>query len=295
MLTPLQNLKAFAISRPPLVVFTACLTTFAVATLSLSYYLRTGPVHNPDIEVDWNNIMDHMSQWKLCVITPHSIPHKPWTLGESKTAQRQLSIMDIPWQRATDLKKANGSISVLLRLRLGFRAKAFLKNTDILTGEITLKDLGYDVTELNMPSLKVAIDLGAKHKLVNCTIGGYCDVTPAACVTFFGLVSLLPSVREPKTCLSRIPKDNGAIFHLQEYSNENEAMVHCSGFVILQEYIREELFEETLNYKEQTLMNMHLMYTSYFLFVMVMTVLCYAIVRGQSKPKPLLSEKAASV
>lgn len=49
MWAPCNNLQTFAISRPPLVVFTLCLSTFAIATLSLSYIMRKGPITDPDI------------------------------------------------------------------------------------------------------------------------------------------------------------------------------------------------------------------------------------------------------
>lgn len=38
--TPINNLRGFVSTRPPLVVFTVCLTAFAITTLSLAYYVE---------------------------------------------------------------------------------------------------------------------------------------------------------------------------------------------------------------------------------------------------------------
>ena len=48
-LAPYENLKGFATSRPPLVVFMVCLGAFAVVLLTLSYYVKVHEVPNPDI------------------------------------------------------------------------------------------------------------------------------------------------------------------------------------------------------------------------------------------------------
>lgn len=38
--SPYGSLRGFAVSRPPLLVFTLCLTAFALTTLWLAYYVR---------------------------------------------------------------------------------------------------------------------------------------------------------------------------------------------------------------------------------------------------------------
>ncbi len=48
-MTPYENLRGFASSRPPLVVFMVCMGLFAVVLLSLAYYVRWNEVQNPDI------------------------------------------------------------------------------------------------------------------------------------------------------------------------------------------------------------------------------------------------------
>lgn len=44
-----DNLKGFASNRPPLVVFMICLGLFAVALLSLAYYIKVNDIQNPDV------------------------------------------------------------------------------------------------------------------------------------------------------------------------------------------------------------------------------------------------------
>lgn len=47
---PLSNLKGFATSRPPLMVFTLCVFAFALTTLSLAYFIKNSEsVTNNDV------------------------------------------------------------------------------------------------------------------------------------------------------------------------------------------------------------------------------------------------------
>ncbi len=48
-LAPYENLKGFASSRPPLVVFMVCIGMFAVVLLTLAYYVRVHEIQNPDV------------------------------------------------------------------------------------------------------------------------------------------------------------------------------------------------------------------------------------------------------
>ena len=44
-----DNLRGFTQHRPPLVVFMICLGLFAVALLSMAYYIKLNDVQNPDV------------------------------------------------------------------------------------------------------------------------------------------------------------------------------------------------------------------------------------------------------
>ena len=46
---PIENLKGFAASRPPLMVFMLCLSAFAIILLSLAYVIKTSDIKNPDL------------------------------------------------------------------------------------------------------------------------------------------------------------------------------------------------------------------------------------------------------
>lgn len=45
--------------------------------------------------------------------------------------------------------------------------------------------------------------------------------------------------------------------------------------------------------RDRSLINLHLMHTSYFLFVMAMTLVCYALIRGKPKQKQISIEKVS--
>ena len=68
-LTPYENLRGFASSRPPLVVFMICMGLFAIVLLSLAYYVKWNEIRNPDIsQVRYINIA---SKYKLQLSVMH--------------------------------------------------------------------------------------------------------------------------------------------------------------------------------------------------------------------------------
>lgn len=49
--SPLQGLKGFAASQPPLLVFTICILAFGVSTIMLAFIVRSSDLPNPDIDM----------------------------------------------------------------------------------------------------------------------------------------------------------------------------------------------------------------------------------------------------
>jgi hypothetical protein len=59
-MTICENLKGFASSRPPLVMFMMCLGAFAIVLISLSHYFKFNDIYNPDLtEVSWSKLSHH--------------------------------------------------------------------------------------------------------------------------------------------------------------------------------------------------------------------------------------------
>jgi len=48
-ITPLENLKGFATSRPPIIVFIACLGLVAFILMTLAFYIKDGELKTADI------------------------------------------------------------------------------------------------------------------------------------------------------------------------------------------------------------------------------------------------------
>jgi hypothetical protein len=69
----IENLKNFIITKPPTVLFLACLFSFIVVLSSYMEYLKTThePVANPD-ELDWNTFRQKLSRLDICVALPAS-------------------------------------------------------------------------------------------------------------------------------------------------------------------------------------------------------------------------------
>ena len=48
-ITPVENLRGFVSSRPPLVVFMLCLGLFAIVLLTVANYIQVTELRNPDV------------------------------------------------------------------------------------------------------------------------------------------------------------------------------------------------------------------------------------------------------
>jgi len=54
LLEPIENLRSFATSRPPLVVFMACMGVIALILMTLAFYIKDAELKKPDgSQVNW--------------------------------------------------------------------------------------------------------------------------------------------------------------------------------------------------------------------------------------------------
>ncbi|GAB6030290.1 hypothetical protein CHUAL_005965 [Chamberlinius hualienensis] len=291
----IHNLKSFAITRPPLVIFTLCLASFAIATLALSIYLKNGPIRNPDVK-DWNSVMEQMSEWNLCIESAFSSHRKPGTVARDTLpiGKTYMNIASKLIGASSTIKPPIESVSVFLKVQFSYDVQQISSKIEFLHSYFSLKDLGFK--EIN-PDEKITytIDLGHGNNFKNCTSDGYCDAVDV-CVTFSGMTQVLPKPKQSRTCHSREPSDNYASFILFDMAKSgSDESSQCSGLLVQQQFVHDPFLDEILSLNEQDLINIHLTYTSYFLFVMVITILCFAMLRNHKPPKSQMFEKVASV
>uniref|UniRef100_A0A0B6ZS98 Uncharacterized protein n=1 Tax=Arion vulgaris TaxID=1028688 RepID=A0A0B6ZS98_9EUPU len=112
-----------------------------------------------------------------------------------------------------------------------------------------------------------------------------------SCITFIGPASMLPRARHGKksschreTSSSSWTSSN----HIRPMSasvstvSNNENNWCLPGSTLAVQYSFDDSLTVLLSPEDRSVINLHLMRTSYFLFVMVVTLFCYAAVKGRS-------------
>ncbi|KAK8783145.1 hypothetical protein V5799_015495, partial [Amblyomma americanum] len=88
--------------------------------------------------------------------------------------------------------------------------------------------------------------------------------------------------RPPKCFLEAVPPSVSRQVFLQRSAADTGGRVNCSGGIWTSFlYKPDPELTVMLSYGDRSLVNLHLIHTSYFLFFVVMTLACYAIIRGR--------------
>lgn len=271
--SPFGNLKGFTTSRPPLVIFTLCLTAFALTTLSLAYFIRNSErIPNTDVRVDWNRFLKHLSSYNLCVL-PDAAGNSSRSVDEEQSDFGNVSIVvTASLSLVQQLNSLPHNITTVTGV-LPLGAWSHMCKTESLVGEGTLLNMSLILPQ----NLSQADDV---------------------CVTFVGPRSVLPVVSAPPACTTSLAPQQGFTGKLMSQSRDSEVLGEredddwCKGGTVMRMAYRSnpELMV-MLTGNERSLINLHLMHTSYFLFVMAMTLVCYALIKGKPKQKAILVEK----
>lgn len=295
---PLNNLKGFASSRPPLVVFTLCVTAFALTTLSLAYFIKNSDsVPNPDAATDWPTFLRHLSNLELCVLPDETATVTHIVANSSAGTSTTTAIYD---EQSTD-NYGNVSIAVTASLSL---TEQLPQNVTFLSGSLPLSEWAQSCCAGDTDSsLSGATNLNVTVLLpTSAAANGSAPSSREVCVTFSGPRSVLPTTQHsPPAC------GGGGSPSSYVASGSAARLVARSGNPALGEplddgwcaggaqvhlsYRAGPGFSVTLTVRDRSLINLHLIHTSYFLFVMAMTLICYAIIKGKPKQKTIIIEK----
>ncbi|XP_047097369.1 transmembrane protein 248-like [Schistocerca piceifrons] len=298
---PLNNLKGFASSRPPLVVFTLCVTAFALTTLSLAYFIKNSDsVPNPDAAIDWPTFLRHLSSLDLCVLPDETTSVTHVTANSSGSPSTTTAIYD------EQLSDSYGNVSIAVTASLSLREQ-LPQNVTFLSGSLPLSEWAQscctgeaDSTFSGTTNLNVTVLLPPNAASV--TANGSATNSREVCVTFSGPRSMLPAAQQsPPTCGSgglSLYTASGGTARLVARSGDPAALGErvgdgwCAGGAQVRlSYRAGPGFSVTLTVRDRSLINLHLIHTSYFLFVMAMTLICYAIIKGKPKQKTIIIEK----
>uniref|UniRef100_A0A4X2KE47 Transmembrane protein 248 n=1 Tax=Vombatus ursinus TaxID=29139 RepID=A0A4X2KE47_VOMUR len=290
-INPLENLKAHISSRPPLVVFMVSVSAMAIAFLTLGYFFKIKEIKSPEMAEDWNTFLLRFNDLDLCVSENETLKHLLNDTATSETAVtsgQARSATQAP-QALEDSGPTNVSVAITLTLDPLKPFGGYSRNVTHLYSTILGHQIGLSGREAH-EEINITFTLPAAWNSDDCVLHGHCEqVVFTACMTVTAATNVFPVTVQPPHCIPETYSNATLwykVFTTARDANTKYAQDYnpfwCYKGAIGKVY-------HTLNPKltvivpddDRSLINLHLMHTSYFLFVMVITMFCYAVIKGR--------------
>ncbi|CAI9715485.1 Hypothetical predicted protein [Octopus vulgaris] len=199
-----ENLRGFATSRPPIIIFMICLGSFAVVLLTLAYYIKVREITNPDITEDWNMFLENLAHVEFCVLNNSS---------DSSQSGTQSTTVAVPTTPTVDLSTlelnstesaapgivpenyVNVTVSMLVEIIPTLEFLSIPHNLTHLTTTLPGYQLGLSGDAGNMEML-VTFELPFEWNTTSCSNNGVCNgVKIYTCMTFSAPPNFFPLTR----------------------------------------------------------------------------------------------------
>lgn len=250
----------FLNSRPPLVVFLASLSAFALTTFSLSVYVQqTDNLANPDV-LDWNSLLSRFTRLNYCV--PASNVTQLVLHNDNDNGTRKSVSLKVP------------SVSASFAEALFSAAKS--KNHVKAQGQVQVQHLGRGLPVAFRNSvLDITIELENRQPF-------------EACLTVEGPVGLLKNLKNDEEKCQKQHHENvntALMAHSPDHlphgwcQGEADASLTLEFDVVISQKNRPD-WTVYVSSKDRQLIHLHLMVTSVFLFAILATVIIAIVVRG---------------
>lgn len=279
--------------QPPLLVFTICLTAFGLTMVILAYVVGKQDVPNPDIQMDWNRFFSKVSSFKLCPLQNET---KILPGGSFKNIHKTLFNSDTVLNSSLHVVDESKSMSAMLSTIVHSSSQEKFDYSEI-SAKVQLKLLGK-----NHPSSFFQVSGKIKGSLLgftgkyaslifnvslsfilpfnNSCEGEICSSLWEVCLIMNIPSELLYETKNPDRCDTKaitLPSSLPLFYIDVEESVKDLTAVSCLAL----SYMPNSKLTEMLSVHERSIVNLHLMHTSYFMFVMVMTLVCYSLIRGR--------------
>ncbi|ESP04130.1 hypothetical protein LOTGIDRAFT_237545 [Lottia gigantea] len=286
----IENLKGFSQSRPPIVVFMVCLGAFAVALITFAYIVKVRDMPNPDMTEDWNSFLQSFSDVEFCVLSNSSdfvTESTSSATGTSSLPTKKMSevLKDIETTTFKPITKENEgvvniSLSMLVEMTPTVDFVSIPHNITYLSTTLSGRQLGLNGHVADQV-MNVTFTLPFEWNTTKCT-GEDCITIPIyTCISFQAPESFFPKTSQPDRCVSSA--EGGIEYRVKMVGHKTrQNVMRCEKRPVIQvRYQLDPSLTVMLSLNDRSLINLHLMHTSYFLFVMVITMFCYALVRGR--------------
>ncbi|XP_077533261.1 transmembrane protein 248-like isoform X1 [Haemaphysalis longicornis] len=282
-MTVAQHLRGLALSHPPLLVFSGCLVAFGVTMIVLAYIIGGTELPNPDIDMDWNVLLTRLSELHYCVGPRSEGPPANGTAAVPgvKAVDRAKSLSALlPDLGGSDPQDEGGrrNITVAVAVPEARFSREALKGGPVIWHAHARGYMLGLAGQRAREGLSLTLILWPQRLNESCTEGRHCRVD--TCLILQGPAHLLPqtSRRPPRCFLEAVPPSVSRPVFLQRSAADTR--VNCTGGVWASFlYTPRPELTVMLSYGDRSLVNLHLIHTSYLLFFVVMTLVCYAVIR----------------
>lgn len=299
MMTPplVENVKGFVYSKPPLVIFMICLGGCAVVLLTLAYIVKVNDkLINPDLTKDWNRFLDNFSELEFCMIGNSTTYPDDVPSGSSKLTDKLDVISNRLVGSPTTTERSpqtgdnvvNTSLTMMVEMRPTPHFNEITQNVTFLLSTVTGSQIGLSGAAADM-EMNVTMNFPFDWNNTECS-GSVCPtVHILTCINLQAPAAFFPSTRQVGTCYSYANDSSNEVHtKMQSYQGNQFTLLptiasQCLDTPVIKvKHKVDPRFTMMLTLEDRSVINLHLMHTSYFLFVMFITLFCYAIIKGRT-------------
>ncbi|KAK2537499.1 Tmem248 [Columba guinea] len=240
---------------------------------------------------DWNTFLLRFNDLDFCISENETLKHliNDTTTPESTVTSGQARSSTQSPQTLEDSGPINISVTITLTLDPLRPFGGYSRNVTHLSSTIFGHQIGLSGRESH-EEINITFTLPAAWNSDDCVLHGHCEqVVFTTCMTITAASNVFPVTVQPPHCVPETYSNATLwykIFTTARDSNTKYAQDYnpfwCYKGAIGKVY-------HALNPKltvivpddDRSLINLHLMHTSYFLFVMVITMFCYAVIKGR--------------
>ncbi|KAF4113525.1 hypothetical protein G5714_006070 [Onychostoma macrolepis] len=291
LLNPLENLKTYISNRPPLVIFMVSVSAVAIAFLTIGYFFKIKEIKSPEMTEDWNTFLLRFNELDFCISENETLKHN---LNESITpdstvtsSQTRSSTQSPPLLE--DPGPINISVPITLTLDPLRPFGGYSRNITHLYASVLGQQVGLAGREAH-EEMNITFTLPVAWNSDECVLHGRCEqMVFSTCMTITAASNVFPVTVQPPHCVPETYSNATSWYKIFTTARDSDTKYTqeynpfwCYKGAIGKVY-------HTLNPKltvivpddDRSLINLHLMHTSYFLFVMVITMFCYAVIKGR--------------
>ncbi|KAG8185510.1 hypothetical protein JTE90_019765 [Oedothorax gibbosus] len=298
--------QSFITSQPPLIVFTVCLAAFGFTMIVLAYVVGETEIPNPDVQMDWNRLFQKMSDLKLCPLQSAKYSNENFRSAKNVIPDSALNstvhIVDNSKSMSAVLSNVVDSallgsspeptfVDMSFKVKLNVKGNLPSRNHFHLKGKLKGKLLGFS-DKYSQVLFNVSMSFHASGTNNSCN-GDKCNYMFDVCICMKLPIDVLPKMKGPDVCtIEDVPIEEvlHVVFSEFQPMNSKDSTPTCLDL----NYTPDATLTEMLSPQDRSIVNLHLMHTSYFMFVMVMTLIGYSLIRGRYRqPKSYQSLQKA--